>query len=117
MNEESSADLDFESVAGAPHGIGPNRLASRATQGCSGFQIKTGAMGSAYQGVTRHASARQRNPIMRTGIMQRIDLFAQPKNHDFSSSNDDRLTLAVGEIVQPAERNPHRRWWGQEIRE
>jgi hypothetical protein len=47
--------------------------------------------------------------------MQRIDLFAQPKNHDFSSSNDDRLTLAVGEIVQPAERNPYRRWWGQEI--
>ena len=109
MSEESSADLDFESVACVPHRIGPNRLASRATKDCPGFQIKAGAVGSAYKGVIRHAAARQRNPIVRTGIMQRIHFSAQPKNHYFSSGDGHRLTLAVGKIIQRAEWNPDRR--------
>ena len=98
MSEEASADLDFEAVACLPHGIGPNRPTSGAAENRTGFEIKTGAVRSAYQGVARHDSSRQRNPIMRTGVMQCIHLFTQSKNRNFSSGYDDWLALAVGKI-------------------
>ena len=116
MSESSWADFDFEGVACSPHGISPNRPASGATEDCPGFQIKTSAMRSAYKGVVRYDSSRKRNPIMRTGVMQRIDLFAQSKNRDFSSGHDNRLALAVGKIVQRAEWNTDGRRWGQRRR-
>jgi len=103
MSESSWADFDFEGVACSSHGIGPNRLASRAAEDCPGFQIKTSSVCSAYKGMVRHDSSRQRNPIVRTGVMQRIHLFTQSKDRDLSSSNDNRLTLAVGKIVQRSE--------------
>ncbi len=68
MSDSSWADFDFEGIAYSSHGIGPNRLASRAAEDGSGFQIKTGPMRPAYKGVVRHDSSRQRNPIMRTGV-------------------------------------------------
>ena len=116
MSESSWADFDFEGVACSPHGIGPNRPASRAAEDYPGFQIKTGSVRPAYKGVVRHDSSRQRNPIMRTGVTERIHLFTQSKNRDFSASNDNRFALAVGKIVQRAERNPHGRRWGQRRR-
>ena len=105
MSASSWADFDCEGVAGSPYRIGPNRLASRAAEDCPGFQIKTGSVRPAYKSVTRRYSSRQRNPIVRTGVMQRIHLFTSSKNRDFSSGYDDRLALAVGKIVQCAERN------------
>ena len=69
MSESSWANFNFKGVTCLSHGIGPNRPASRAAEDCPGFQVKTGPVRPAYKGVTRHDSSRQRNPIMRTGVM------------------------------------------------
>ncbi len=111
------ADFDFERVACAIHGIGPNRFAGRPPKNVSRSDIEAGPVRSAYKRVTCQAATGQWDAIMRTGVMQCIHLFTQSKDRDFSSGYDDRLALAVRKIIQRAEWNAHRRRWRLGIRE